>query len=967
MVDRRGSTKGTVSELVNGAYLVRVSSFTRSQVDDDVDQIIQFLIGGESDDYSLDGNRLFKAIKHASSDLAEAFKGSVENPQRRSIVLATLLAYATRAKTRATPFGLFAAVGEPNSSIAWTSEQATPTLTIRQSDYLDGWQLSRQSFPAWQSARADDWLFTNNSLTIEEGRYITPSIVLEPEGDFKPRRSSVRRSVTLDELLRHCRHGVTVELALEWFAERNPTRSHVELSRFIRECVEAQALFLVNRGRPLVSAIQSKKAVSHDPRTGGTSGLAMSSGASQSAVEQPRAVDQFASNIPTVPQAMSSRVDRVAKKVFCFTVPSTILETRIKFANAFAERYGYGVRVPLRVATDRHMGVGQIIDYKKDDRGFPDESRKVADTRDDIVLASSRSGETFISLTDEQIYAMTDPRRQRLTAHFDVLYSQAPVTKPGDPDLWFGTTPGTVTPGESAGRFWRHLSPTIFNDVASGTLSSFEEAEPVQVWFLPLRAKTLGIMDAPDVTERYISVGYETNDDRCIPLVDIELVHDGRTVRLLRSGSERPLVVRNPSMVNYAQLAPELAQTLIVLGRDVETQWHPFDWGYRTELAFLPAVVVDDIVVSRATWRTPAQLSRSGGLPPKEWAHEFSYWRDRARLPELIEVGVGDRLLTLDPYEPNNFELLRRNLADDKPAITQAPPLPDVTGWIGERAHEIVQRIHLPGRPGGAESQTREMTPFIPARPPKSWIAMELVGGPKLEPSITAAANLVKIARTFGIEDWHFVRYNLPDRHLRLRFEVKAPGDRYALMPSLESAAFALIGEVFSNVRFVAFQPELARYGGQAGFGEVKSLFTLSSDSCLAFETNAGSGETFELRLAAATASAIELLAGLIGGSEWVETAIDALRGLPRAVAMKKDRRAVTDALGRVNLAGCDTSENQMNNTRSAFATSSARSVILSVLHMHSNRFFGMSVEHEKVLMSTVDSVLRRRLALSSK
>jgi hypothetical protein len=644
------------------------------------------------------------------------------------------------------------------------------------------------------------------------------------------------------------------------------------------------------------------------------------------------------------PPGVQRNLEGVVARLFRLSQSPAGASARLAFSDHFLDRFGTGVRVPYRRAVDDVVGAG-LIDLEKANANTSSLSHgdKADELLEGLVLRARALGTTEVAISDGEVDQLTDPARRALGIDTDVLF--AVDEQSGRVEL--ATMSTTALSGQALVRHWEQLPEAFFDSVLKRTDIAGRHVEPVELWCFPRVRPILDVMHAPHITERYISLGFAGTSKDCLTLDDIELIHDGSRVWLLALDSEDPLVIRNLSMVNYPRHLSRDAQTLITIGREMERDWTPFNWGSQSVRDFLPGIVYRGIRVSKAIWRFPKHLCRKE-LSSVEWCKEFERWRDTVGLPQWMEFGSGDNLLPFDTTDLSEFPEIRRCLRKDSPVAFESG-----RAMHNQKAVEYVQHVSRP--PVEATDAPRHFgsaPPYIPPSARRDWLGFELVGAREQPWPKGATLRLRNLARSLGIRDWHFVVYNDPDPHTRLRFHT---GHHTA--PSVELLREALIREIGSsvrNVREVPFFPEYQRYGGEESFGSIAGLFTESSDMALRTNLEPNGGES---RLEAGCLSAIQLMERLLG-SQWTSVVGSALSTHKSPHARKRDRKDRDEVLARLPVRGNFDGE-PIFGIRSS--NNYPVGVALSVLHMHANRMFAADREEEAQMLSVLRSHIFQR------
>ena len=117
------------------------------------------------------------------------------------------------------------------------------------------------------------------------------------------------------------------------------------------------------------------------------------------------------------------------------------------------------------------------------------------------------------------------------------------------------------------------------------------------------------------------------------------------------------------------------------------------------------------------------------------------------------------------------------------------------------------------------------------------WVFAKLYGGLDFENELLTSSirSFADRVRSAGMADqWFFIRYNDPDRHLRLRFR----GDPERLLRELVPALCAWVDDLINEDacrRFVldTYEREIERFGGDAATSAAETLFAADSEAVI--------------------------------------------------------------------------------------------------------------------------------------
>jgi thiopeptide-type bacteriocin biosynthesis protein len=315
-------------------------------------------------------------------------------------------------------------------------------------------------------------------------------------------------------------------------------------------------------------------------------------------------------------------------------------------------------------------------------------------------------------------------------------------------------------------------------------------------------------------------------------------VRQGRVVlRSRRLGKQ--VVPRLASAHNYASNATPIYHFLGLLQSEIDAPTHYlFRWGTLSEAAFLPRVVVRGVIVSPARYRVPVRALRDARTALDRFTCARTLRRE-LDLPRFVRLVQGDNELAVDLDDPFAIDAM----VDALPADGRALFLEDLAtegalaahGADGAYAHELIVPL--------VRRAPAERAPLVfserPARaslPGSEWLYVKIYGAPtSLERVLRDVVDPLVRAERARIERWFFLRYGDPDAHVRLRFRGAPAWLHGVLLPALEARTRSphARGNVH-RVELGAYEPEVERYGGDAGLAIAEAIFDIDSTAALA-------------------------------------------------------------------------------------------------------------------------------------
>lgn len=567
------------------------------------------------------------------------------------------------------------------------------------------------------------------------------------------------------------------------------------------------------------------------------------------------------------------------------------------FRTAFAERYAER-EMPLVEALDEESGIGgSLVEGGQRDaspllRGLDFPPPPLAQlwwgAREALLLR--RVGELLLAGGHELVLSSHD------------IDQMAPRDAPPLPDayaLLAAVVPGTRRP--DGGRDWRAVLESVNGPSGVNLLGRFCHADPeltarvaghlrdeaaldpdatfAEIVHLP-EGRLGNILLRPVLRDAEITYLGRSGApaDRQIPVTDLTLrLIDGRfELRSKRLG--RRVVPRLTSAHNYSGLSLNLYRLLCLLqgqGRQ-SCRW---DWGTLADFPFLPRVTFGRMVFARATWRLTreeiARLHEAVGGAAQYAA--IQRWRVARRMPRWIVLADYDNTLALDLDNALSVEVLLRLLRGRETAtITEMYPGPDelcAEGDDGHYVHELI--IPCTVRPSSAPRVTLA-TPGLRHSvgqgrvfaPGSEWVYAKIYTG-----TSTADRALTRIVGPVSrsllkrglIDRWFFIRYSDPDEHLRWRLHAVGKSGAAAVRRQVERmVATGMRERLVRRLTFDTYEPELERYGGDAGIEVAEQLFWADSEAIIEWlDPVTGFGDDPDLRWQAAVAGADALLSDL--------------------------------------------------------------------------------------------------------
>lgn len=834
---------------------------------------------------------LAAAVESASPDLARQVtriisSGDPAGDRARASVRRTVLSvlrYVLRGTSRATPFGLLAGVA---------LARIGPGARIR---IGDAHRAAARADATWltgivEALEADEELrprlvVAANELAGIRGGYVVIGHRPGSSDSAAPKRVQVRATRPVLAALEAARAPIHAADLVAKLAADFPGASGDTVSRLVAQMI-AERLLLTGLRAPMTDpdplaallteltdllppsdsrAAELRKASAGISRHNAARDMATARAA------RAQATDTMTSLLPTnrpvlaidlgldwnaaIPPAVASEAGAAADVLTRLARQPVLNPGWAAWHTRFLNRYGPAALVPLLDATDDATGLGFPAGYLgspypgQHDPPFTDRDKTLLNLAQQAVMRGSQEVVLDDALIEKLAVAgLGDPAQP--SAELTVRVHAASI-----PDLDAGRFTLHVTGvsrgvGTVTGRFL-HLLDAPDRDRMLGVYSELPGVHrgslPAHLSAAPLYPRADNIARVPRTAELLISVGEypAAGSTRTVPVSDLAVTADARTLHLVSLSRQRPVHTILPSAVDMTSHTHPLARFLLEAPVALAIPCAAFDWGAAAALPVLPALRYGRTVLSPARWRLTAD-----DLPGKDaawscWDQALTDWADRAGLPRHVQAGDGDRRISLDLAETAHRVLLRAEVDRTGHARLHAAPGPGDLGWAGGRPHEITIPLATTGPPTSPVRWSGEVTPrnhgHLPGCGKRLYVRLY---APRDLHDAIITRHLAHLAahladrpdgRLDGQVRWWFIRYDDPDPHLRLRLILP---DDYGPGTAVERVGTWADGlrtdGLITRVTWDTYYPETARFGGTRVMDQAETFFATDSAAAAA-------------------------------------------------------------------------------------------------------------------------------------
>ncbi len=529
------------------------------------------------------------------------------------------------------------------------------------------------------------------------------------------------------------------------------------------------------------------------------------------------------------------------------------------FCRRFTERYGTR-SVPLVEAVDGDLGLG-FGDLQRGSAdallhglglGQPHSSPTAFDALDglrlEVLTQALRSGAIEVLLDPRQVARFPERVHEPLPESFAVTAQLA--CRDGHMTI---VDPRLIAPSgvASMARFC-HAEPALEHAVrAHVELEQARAGVRVLVDVAYLSEGDVGnILLRPSLRAGEIAYAGKSGaiDRRRIPITDLYLTVDNDRVRVYSRRLQRPVSIRITNAHDHGawQNLP-IYRFLGALQEDdrraLPSGW---SWGVLETRPFLPRVVCEDVVLSRARWLFDSAELELEQMSPVQAFERVRALREQFRLPRWVTLSRGETPLVIDLESSISVQaFVREARGAQRIALYELLPDPEdliARGPEGSFVGEVVVPFVLRRAESDQDFEPPISVPERPTMPTRArsfgpgseWLYAKIYAGPSLVDALLrdVALDLVPALSGAVIERWFAVPYADPESHLRLRFRGIASRLLSEVLPALQRliARHQDAGSVY-RLQLDTYEREIERFGGVEGMDLAEQAFQRDSEA----------------------------------------------------------------------------------------------------------------------------------------
>ncbi|PRW63100.1 lantibiotic dehydratase [Actinopolyspora mortivallis] len=951
-----------------------------------------------------------EAIAEASPVLADRVRQILDGQQRQARdvrrVLLAVTRYVLRARSRATPFGLFAGIAPAHTgsttNLHWGGDHRAHARV--EAEWVDHVIVSLERCRALRHRLR---VVATNLAEIRDDRLV---ITHQPHTNHKePAEVSMRHTRAVATALRTADTPVSVTTLTSRLAQEFPSTSLAVIEHMVDELIEQRVLIsnllppmtstdpvshvvaeldtldAAELPKEMVALIHELREVRADlarhnaatpPFDPGALRRSLSTRMSAiAATDKPVTVDLHADCSVSLPEQVWREAESAVDVLTRLSPHPHGSPEWADYHRRFLERYGLGAYVPVHDLLDPDTGLGYPAGYRNSlltvgQQGVSERDARLLALAQRAALDQRRE----VHLDEDTVSTLASPsenpqRRPHCELSFRVHAASPEAIDRGEFEL--AVTGISRAAGTLTGRFLDMLTEPERKRLAE-TYTRFptlaREALPVQLSCPPLHTRTHNVARSPRVLPEMLSLG-EHNVNR-ITVDDLAVTGDLDRLFLIsrtHGHTVEPIMV---NAVEFTHHTHPLARFLAEITTARTPTLGPFTWGHATgQLPYLPRVRYRRSILAPAQWSlTSHDLPHHDDTAP--WTEALAAWRDRFHVADDVYLGDGDQRLHLNLDEPTHQQLLRTELdrAGDL-TLREAPP-PGAFDWIDGRAHDLVIPLASTASPATAPAARTHSPGIVRGREhghlpgAGTWLYTQLHGHPDRQTHLLTKHLPRLLDQWDNPPQWWFLRYADPHPHLRLRIRLDHPDDFGTAATRIGAWADDLRHRgLLGGMSLETYRPETGRFGDGEAMYAAESVFAADSAAVLRQLEHTHTGTPSEVTTAASMVNLVlSYLGSIEQGAQWMVDQIPRshtpapnreLRDQTLELATPHNQWSALRTLpgGEATLAAWTSRAHALINYRQSITPPEATAptaILHDFLHLHHARMIGIDPDCER-------------------
>jgi lantibiotic biosynthesis protein len=534
----------------------------------------------------------------------------------------------------------------------------------------------------------------------------------------------------------------------------------------------------------------------------------------------------------TLPHNIGEELVEVAEVLYKISNTDGTFNQIKRYRDVFISKYGPRKEIPLIRLLDEDLGIGSPYNLKR--------SSEKSNKKNERVLMNAyknlikNQGEEIV-LTENLIKELSYPKEKSnlpnsLELYFEFIDASNLQDQQDRHLTVLGPNVGTRGAGKTFSRFNSYFKENnqkfcekIVSEINSRTSEDIIYAE---IGFLPYNQRSINVLPkySPYRWKIPINVISSNSDENSnIDISDLLVGIKDNSIYLRSQRLKKQVIPIKNHMLNYNSF-PDIVRFLCDLEYESQNNWTPFNWGVLEYMDYLPRVRYKNTIVYSARWLfslTLLNLNRKESF--LNFKVCFKEWRENNKVPRFIHIGTSSNRLIFDlNNESDLYEIFikaKKLNQNDNLVLVESNE-----NFKNRKSSHFVQEFVLPiistktyKSTPAKETFTKDYEEDIVFHPGDIWTSIKIYTS--INSQNDFLTNQIKcwikeFTKKGIIQNWYFIKYSDPKRHIRLRIKSSSEQDTKTVILILLEKIKRLDKSMVFNTIFDSYTPELERYGG---------------------------------------------------------------------------------------------------------------------------------------------------------
>ncbi|WGL61222.1 lantibiotic dehydratase [Pigmentibacter sp. JX0631] len=555
--------------------------------------------------------------------------------------------------------------------------------------------------------------------------------------------------------------------------------------------------------------------------------------------------------------AFKLNLSRVSEFFISFTKLYLGFNEIRKYHEEFLIKYGFAKEVGILELLDENLGLGAPADYK-----FPQSSRKKitkdAESEDRIKFLYDKifysyqektecitlSGKDLKFIQDQNIN--TDNIPDSIEVYFQIINGE----DNNNLKIYLSSIQNSYSVCASFGRFTNLFSEENISDLSSH-IKNFEDKYPEIIFceliFSPQNSRGANVVLGKSYWSYQLHLDtFQEKNNSNLYLNDIVVCANRKRLYFKSLKYQKEVVFVASNMLNFKN-APNIVRFLREVSFERFTLWNRIPLTEFSNLTFVPRIEYENIIIYPKSWNLSLvslkQFKQEYDLE-KDFLLIFCAWKKFWNVPDYINLIHADNKILLDLKKEDHVKELKKEFIRHGKLLLQENLEISFMNSYGLKnvfSYEIVSPLKSNKKTDKSIEIIRKFNSLNCTRkfiPGGEWFYSKLYFNSYREDEFISKCivNFIQeVKKEIEIETWFFIRYQDPKKHIRLRILLKDKKYSNELLEKYNSY-FDEVSKngILNSCCIDSYEPEIERYGGPDLIHLAEKIFMYDSEiACL--------------------------------------------------------------------------------------------------------------------------------------